>query len=137
MKKILALALPLMFLTLLTIPAGKAVTTPIEVVRANGICYYRMRGDHHTASFLFHYVNLSPVTQTVTLSGIFFTPLGLVYFVTREYTILSGKSIDDVVPGGIEWTFSFYMFVDPPGMWTLTTEVIIPPPPLPVKIQSL
>ena len=134
MKKILALALPLILLTLMTIPAGNAVITPVEVVRANGICFFTMRGDYATTSFQFHYVNLSPDTQTVTLGGSFMTPYGPVLFMTRTYIVPPGESIDDAVSGGYGWVFSFYIDVYPPEFHTLITDVIIPPPPLPVKI---
>jgi len=38
MKKIIALALPLMFLGLMTIPAGNAVITPVDVEETQRVC---------------------------------------------------------------------------------------------------
>lgn len=67
MKKIIAVALPLLVLSLIAIQAN-AVVTPVEVERIKGTCFIRMRGDHHTQSFVFHYVNLSPDDQAVSYS---------------------------------------------------------------------
>ena len=135
-KKILALALPLMFLTLMVIPAGNAATKPVQVFCSRDVYFIRMRGDPYTRSFLFHYVNLSPKVQTVTVievniydsSGNYqYTFFGVVQ------TIPPGGSIDSSYPASYGWSCDFVVYVTPPGI-TIIGSAVIPPPPLPVKI---
>ena len=135
-KKILALALPLMFLTLIVIPAGNAATKPVQVFCSKDFYFIRMRGDPHTQSFLFHYVNLSPKVQTVTVievriydsSGNYqYTIFGLTQLVPP------GDTIDSSYPGSYGWSCFFVVYVTPPGI-TIIGSAVIPPPPLPVKI---
>ena len=68
MRKIVAIALPLLFLSLMTIQAN-AVVTPVAVERVKDVCFVRVRGAHHLApdpievcdsGFLFYYKNIEP-----------------------------------------------------------------------------
>ena len=133
-RKILALALPLMFLTLMAIPAGNAATTPVEVFYLKDLCFVRMRGDPYTQSFLFHYVNLSPKVQTVTVIEVrIYDSSG-----NHQYTIFGltqlvppGGSIDSSYPASYGWSCCFVVYVTP---LTIIGSAVIPPPPLPVKV---
>jgi hypothetical protein len=122
MKKILALALPLMFLTFLAIPAGNAVVTPVKVKRVNDVCFITVRGDHHTSKFLFHYDNLSPSSQAVHAE---FKPQSGFWF-TISLTVIEGGSMDVSATGDYGMTMSFQIIVD--GENVLQDTVVIPPP---------
>jgi len=64
-KKIFTLAFLSLFVTLIALPACNAAVTPVEVERVKDVGFIRVRGDHNSESFLFHYVNLSPDRQEV------------------------------------------------------------------------
>jgi hypothetical protein len=126
-KKILALALPLMFLTFLAIPAGNATVTPVKVRRVKvrrvkDVCFITVRGDHHTSKFLFHYDNLSPSSQAVHAE---FKPQSGLWF-TISLTIIEGGSMDVSATGDYGMTMSFQITVD--GENVLQDTIVIPPP---------
>ena len=54
LRKILSLVLLLVFFSLMTIPTGKAETTPVKVERVKDVCFIKVKGDLRTQSFLFH-----------------------------------------------------------------------------------
>jgi hypothetical protein len=129
-KKTIAITLPLLFVVLLSTQACNAVVTPVKVERLKDVGFVRMRGDHNTQSFLFHYVNLSP-TQEVKLFGVV-TGGPKQAIVSEIFLVGTGDSLDYSINGGYGYTFDFsvevkeYMTVKP---WILITEetVIIPP----------
>ena len=133
MRKIVALALPLVFLSLITVQAN-AVITPVEVERAKDLYFIRMRGDHQTTSFLFHYVNLSPNPQTVAYKIAIRSADGLpikLQEVPPSATVFPNESWDFSFTGGVYigygYTMSFGLYID--GVQMLIGSVVIPPPP--------
>jgi len=134
-KKIIATALPLLFITLIVLPACNAgLYIPVEVERLKDVGMVRMRGDPHTQSFLFHYVNLAPYTQEVRLEGDFNpSMIGLpslpIYFVVQP-----GDSLDHsmYVGGSASFTLDFdvgvkrYMITEP--YTTVISETVSIPP---------
>lgn len=140
MRKIVALALPLLFLSLMTIQAN-AVVTPVEVQRVKDVCFFRMRGDPHTKEFLLHYENLSPssdVVQAVEVRGSFISPTGHVVNVDGifSFAVAAGESVDKstseiTTPMPLldhGWVLSFEIRVN---LATIASDeqVVIPPPP--------
>ncbi|MFC1488191.1 hypothetical protein ACFLRN_10955 [Thermoproteota archaeon] len=85
-----------MFVTLIALPACNAVITPVEVERVKDICFIRVRGDHHTQSFLLHYVNLSPGLQGIIIHSGIYIPGGIGELPHLEAftNIAPGASID-------------------------------------------
>jgi hypothetical protein len=139
-KKILALSLPLLFLSLIAIPAGNAVVTPVEVERVKGVCFFRMRGDPQTTEFLLHYKNIAPTSelvQAVEVDGSFISPTGRIYDYGTIFSFAVGtggsveKSTSEITIPMPKldkgWIFSFEIRVN---LATVASDeqVVIPPP---------
>ena len=129
MRKIVALALPLVFLSLITVQAN-AVITPVEVERVKDVCFIRMRGDHHTQSFLFHYDNLSPEEQVVGFRMRMWNAEGVEIKtpLLKPITVSPSGSIDRAFGGGYGYTMEVKISIENYGL-VLEDSVIIPPPP--------
>jgi hypothetical protein len=123
MKKVIAFVLPLLFFSLMTIPTGKAETTPVKVERVKDVCFIKVKGDHRTQSFLFHYDNLSPNSQTVIAQ---FKPQSGLWFAI-DVTVIEGGSTDVTLTSDYGMTMNFQIEVD--GEKILEDTVVIPPPP--------
>ncbi|MFB0514414.1 MAG: hypothetical protein ACETVQ_02440 [Candidatus Bathyarchaeia archaeon] len=120
MKKIFALALPLMFFSLMSI--SMAETTPVRVKRVKDVCFIRVWGDHQTKRFMFHYDNLSPNSQTVYAE---FKPQSRLWFAI-DVTVIEGGSMDVTLTSDYGMTMNFQIEVD--GEKILEDTVVIPPP---------
>lgn len=127
MKKVIAFALPLLFFSLMSISLAK--TTPVKVKRVKDVCFIRMRGDHHTQSFWFHYVNLSPEVQTVKLGGYVCEPNGscAILLFPIPYTVPPGDSIEFSWTEGYRYIMGLSIFVNSELLGQVS--VVIPPPP--------
>lgn len=127
MKKFVAFALPLMFFSLMS--TSMASTTPAKVKRVKDVCFIRMRGDHHTQSFLFYYVNLSPEVQTVKLGGYVCEPNGpcAILLFRIPYTVPPGDSIEFSWTEGYGYMMGLSIFVNSELVGQVS--VVIPPPP--------
>ena len=108
-KKIITLAVLSLCVTLIALPACNAVITPVEVERVKDIYFIRMRGDHNSESFLFHYVNLSPSTQYIKLYYAVKPPGGLLVIPSlyKSFSVAPGESIDDARVAGVGYTLDF------------------------------
>jgi len=127
MKKVVAFVLPLLFFSLMS--TSMASITPVKVKRVKDVCFIRMRGDHHTQSFLFYYVNLSPEVQTVELFGYVCEPQGscaILLFPIR-YTVPPGDSIESSWTEGYGYIMGFEIFINSELVGQVS--VVIPPPP--------
>jgi len=133
MRKIVALALPLLFLSLVTIQAN-AVVTPVEVERAKDVYFVKVKGDHRTKSFLFNYENLSPDIQDLTATFAItpcdpnpcYEPSPIRALCTAE------KPLQESLEGDYGYTLDFTINIhDIPMTYEYTVEgsVVIPPPP--------
>jgi len=122
MRKIIALVMPLVFLSLITAQAS-AVITPVKVERVKDVCFIKVKGDHRTQSFLFHYDNLSPNSQTVYAE---FKPHSGLRFAI-DVTVIEGGSMDVTLTSDYGMTMNFRIEVD--GEKILEDTVVIPPPP--------
>lgn len=139
MKKIITLALPLLFLGLITLQANALITppeviTPIEVERVKDVCFIIMRGNHRTLLFSLHYVHLSPDAQELCLDHQVFDAAGgpassrLVEYLG---TVETGGSIgwfSGPWPAGYSLRF-YIMFEDTPIFdgWVIIPRVRGPP----------
>jgi len=104
MKRTIAFALPLLFVSLMIIQAN-AVLVPVEVERIKDFYFCRVRGDYTTQSFLLHYVNLSPAQQVVGVFRVLWAADGsqAAMFPLILYTLAPGESIDlDTYSYGLE-----------------------------------
>jgi len=131
MRKIVALALPLLFLSLMTIQAN-AVVTPVEVERAKDVYFVKVKGDHRTKSFLFNYENLSPDIQNLTACGEVWSGPNRICEVTWWGTVCVRESRQESIEGDYGYTFNFTINIrDIPMTYAYTVEgsVVIPPPP--------
>ena len=133
MRKVVALALPLLFLSLMTIQAN-AVTTPVEVERAKDVYFVKVKGDHRTKSFLFSYENLSPDTQDVTATFAItpcdpnpcYEPPPIRALCTVE------KPLQESIEGDYGYRLDFTINIHDISMtyeYTVEGSVVIPPPP--------
>lgn len=120
MRKIVALALPLLFLSLISVSV-QAVVTPVKVKQVKDVCFITVRGDHHTRKFLAHYDNLSPNSQAVHAE--FKPQSGL--RLTISATIIEGGSMDVTLTSDYGMTMSFQITVN--GEKVLEDTVVIPP----------
>lgn len=133
MRKIIALALPLLFLSLMIIQAN-AVVTPVEVQRAKDVYFVKVKGDHRTKSFLFSYENLSPDIQDVT--ALFATtpcdPLPCEPPIPYSCVVTNGESLQESFAGDYGYTLDFTINIHDIAMtyaYTIEGSVVIPPPP--------
>ncbi len=122
MRKIIALVMLFVFLGLITAQAN-AVITPVKVERVKDVCFIKVNGDHRTQSFLFHYDNLSPNSQTVYAE---FKPQSRLWFAI-DVTVIEGGSMDVKLTSDYGMTMDFRIEVD--GEKILEDTVVIPPPP--------
>lgn len=122
MRKIIALVMLFVFLGLITAQAN-AVITPVKVERVKDVCFIKVNGDHRTQSFLFHYDNLSPNSQTVYAE---FKPQSRLWFAI-DVTVIEGGSMDVKLTSDYGMTMNFQIEVD--GEKILEDTVVIPPPP--------
>ena len=120
MRKIIALALPLLFFSLMG--TGMAEITPAKVKRVKDVCFIRVMGDHQTKSFLFHYDNLSPSRQILYAVFVPKSRLGIAIRVG----ILEGHSIDLTLTGDYGMTMNFLIEVD--GEKVMEDTIVIQPP---------
>jgi len=120
MKKVIALVLPLLFFSLMSI--GMAETTPVKVKRVKDVCFIKVKGDHRTQSFWFHYDNLSPNSQTVHAE---FRPQSGLWF-TIHVPVIKGGSMDVRLTSDFGMAMNFQIEVD--GERILKDTVVIPPP---------
>jgi hypothetical protein len=148
MRRIVALALPLLFLSLMTIQAN-AVVTPVEVERVKDCCFMRVRGAHHVApdsiepydsGFLFYYKNIEPQGEIHSPQDVklwFHIYLGdqhdlplTIWF----YGVCPGDVIDCIVrrrPYGYHMEFIVEVYMGDSTVPTviISDTVVIPPPP--------
>lgn len=120
-RKILALALFSIIFSLLTVQV-KGQVTPVRVERVKDVCFIKVKGDHHTKSFIFHYDNLSPSSQSVYAE---FKPEWGMQF-SIWVTILEGSSMDVKLTGDYGILMDFRIEVN--GVKVLEDAVVIPPP---------
>jgi len=127
MKKIIAFAVLLLFFSLMS--TSMASTTPVKVKRVKDVGFIRMRGDHHTQSFLFYYVNLSPEVQTVKLGGYVCEPKGscAILLFPIPYTVPPGDSIEFSWTEGYGYIMGLSVFANSELVGHVS--VVIPPPP--------
>lgn len=133
MRKVIVIGLALLFASVSLIPVqAKAVTKPVEAERVKGFWFYRVKGDHPTASFLLHYVNLSPETQIVSVEGTVLDPTGnLKYrFLKFPTSVTPDATLDYSVSAGYGDTFVFIIYVQIRFiMASIRGSVVIPPTP--------
>ena len=124
MKKILALTLLLVFSSLMIVQV-RAEVRPVEVERVKDVCFIKVRGDHPTRSFLFHYDNLSPSSQSVHAE--LKPEWGLSFSIW--VTVLEGGSMD-VRLTGVDYVYGMIMNfrIEVNGVMVLEDAVAIPPP---------
>ncbi len=122
LRKTLSFALLLAFFSLMTIPSGKTETTPVKVARVKDVCFIKVQGDHRTQSFLFHYDNLSPNSQTVYAE---FRPQSWLWLAI-DVTVIEGGSMDVKLTSDYGMTMKFQIEVD--GEKILDDTIVIPPP---------
>lgn len=124
MKKILPLTLLLVFSSLMTIQV-KAEVRPVKVERLKDVCLIKVKGDHHTRSFLFHYDNLSPSSQSVYAE--FKPEWGLSFSIW--VTVLGGGSMDARLTG-VDYVYGIIMNfrIEVNDVMVLQDAVAIPPP---------
>jgi hypothetical protein len=115
MRKILVLLLPLLLLSLVTIQAS-AILRPVSVENIKGFCFIRVRADRHSMSYLFHYENLSPVSQVYVVSGAVYDANGDLLWGLWFYPniVEPGNSDDDIVQtiGLGEHSLHFIVIID-------------------------
>jgi len=132
LRKIVALALPLLFLSLMTIQAN-AVTTPVEVERAKDVYFVKVKGDHRTKSFLFNYENLSPDIQDVTATFTI-TPCDPLPCMEIPFRALctAEEPFEESIAGDYGYMLDFTINIHDTAMaysYTIEGRVVIPPPP--------
>ena len=132
LRKIFALALPLLFLSLMTIQAN-AVTTPVEVERAKDVYFVKVKGDHRTKSFLFNYENLSPDIQDVTATFAI-TPCDPVPCMEIPFRALCTveEHLQESFAGDYGYRLDFTINIHDIALtyaYTIEGSVVIPPPP--------
>jgi len=120
MKKVVAFALLLLLFSLMS--TSMASITPVKVERVKDVCFIKVKGDHRTQSFLFHYDNLSPNSQTVHAE---FRPQSGLGF-TIHVPVIKGGSMDVRLTSDFGMTMNFQIEVD--GERILKDTVVIPPP---------
>jgi hypothetical protein len=148
MRKIVALALPLLFLSLITIQAN-AVVTPVEVERVKDVCFVRVRGAHHLppdpeekldSGFLFYYKNIEPTGEIHSPQNVklwFHIYLGNQHDLPLTiwfYDVCPGDVIDCIVrrrPYGshMEFLVEVYRGDSTVPSVIISDTVVIPPPP--------
>ncbi len=121
MRKVLALALPLMVLSILTMQV-QAVATPVVVKRVKDVCFIFAKGDHQTKKFSVRYDNLSSGSQMLHAE---FRPQGGLWF-TIDTTIIEGGSMEAGSTGDYGMTMRFKIVVN--GDTVLEDTIVIPPP---------
>ena len=132
-KKLFTLVLLSFFVALMALPACSAVVTPVEVEQVKDVCFIRMKGDHNSESFVFHYVNLSPHTQRVKLTGAYGLPGGLwAQWSPPEFIVPSGDSIEATRSAHYGHVLDFTVSTRPNELlesWNVILEesVVIPP----------
>jgi len=132
LRKIVALALPLLFLSLMTIQAN-AVTTPVEVERAKDVYFVKVKGDHRTKSFLFNYENLSPDIQDVTATFAVTPcdPSPCMEIPFRAVCTVE-EPLQESIAGDYGYTLDFTINIHDIAMtyaYIIEGSVVIPPPP--------
>ena len=114
----------------MSVTFGNSVVTPVEVERLKDVYFMRVRGDHNSESFIFHYVNLSPATQSISLYYAVMPPDGILIIPSlyKTFVVPPGESIEDVRIAGVGYTLHFIVrSVTKPTAFEVESRVYIPP----------
>ena len=129
-KNILVLILSLLSLASMAIPIAASMS-PVEVERVTDVCFFKIRGDHPSESFLLSYESLSPNMQRTVLRAYIFLPNGLIEPVlTSRRFVVAGSSWDRQINSVAGAILYFHLDVYQVGVEpivVISDSIVIPP----------